>query len=187
MGAAFGWIGELIDWIADLIPRFEIVRKTHQGVAFVRGKHVKHIGPGLVWWWPFWTELEIYPVVRQTLNLEAQKLTTKDDKTVVAGAIIVYTIHDIVKAMTEQWDLPDTIDDLSSAAVCDFVTSNDFAWINTNRAVVKRHLTQVVAEALDEYGVTVVAARLTDFAQAKVIALVGEGAAVLENDGEEYE
>lgn len=184
MEAAFGWLGDIIAWIGDLFPRFTVVRKTHGGVAFVRGKHVKQVKPGLVWWWPFWTELELYPLVRQSLNLASQTLTTKDGKSVTVGAVVVYTVEDPLTALTVQWDLAETVEDLSAAAVCDFVTDNDFEWINTNRTVCKRRLSKAVADVLAEYGVAVQGAWLTDFAQAKVISMVGSQAAYLEEDHE---
>lgn len=184
MGAAFGWIGELIEWFADLFPRFTIVRKTHGGVAFVAGKYIREVKPGLYWWWPAITELEVYPVKFQTLDLPTQTLTTSDNKSVIAGAVVGYVVKDIKTALTEQWDLADTIGDLCAGAVSDFVTEKEFNWINSNRAVAKRHLTKALTEVLSEYGVGVRYARLTDFAQCRVISMIGGSTAVLEEDDE---
>ncbi len=173
MEGAFGWLGSLMEWFGAFFPRLDIIKKTHGGVAFVRGKNVKEVKPGLVLWWPLWTELMTYPVVRQSLNLPSQTLTTKDGKSVTVGAVVVYTVEDIITALTKQWDLAETVQDLSMAAVCDFITSSDFAWINQNRAVVKQQLTEQVVGELGEYGIAVRGAWLTDFAQAKVISIAG--------------
>lgn len=184
MEAAFGWLGKAMEWIGDFIPRLTIVAKTHGGVAFVRGKNVKVIRPGLTLWWPFWTEIALYPTVRQSLDLPSQTLTTKDGQPVTVGCAIVYTVDDVETALTRQWDLAETIQDLSTAAVCDFVTSNEFDWINQNRAVVKRRLTKSVQEVLEEYGVGIQGAWLTDFAKSKVISMLGGGLGYYEEDGE---
>ncbi len=184
METAFGWLGRIMEWVGDLFPRLTVVAKTHAGVAFVRGKNVKYVGPGLVWWWPFWTELMLYPVVRQSLDLPSQTLTTKDGQPVTVGCAIVYTVDDVETALTVQWDLAETVQDLATAAVCDFVTSNDFDWINQSRPVVKRHLTKSVQALLTEYGVGIQGAWLTDFAKTKVISMLGGGMGYYEEEEE---
>lgn len=175
MEGAFGWLGNVMEWLGSWFPRLEIVPVTHGGVAFVRGKHVKEIKPGLMLWWPFWTEIMTYPVVRQSVDLPSQTLTTNDGVPVTVGCVVVYTVDDVVTALTKQWDLSDTVQDLCAAAVCEFVTSKEFAWINGNRTIAKRHLTKEVVTVLSEYGVAVQGAWLTDFAKTKVISLLGEG------------
>jgi regulator of protease activity HflC (stomatin/prohibitin superfamily) len=178
MEAVFGWLGSVMRWLGSFLPRMEVVNTTHAGVKFHRGKHVRAIGPGITWWWPLLDETMTYPVVRQSVDLPSQTLTTSDGKPVTVGAVVVYTVEDVLTALTKQWDLAETIQDLSMAAVCDFVTANDFEWINSNRVIAKRHLTKRVSEVLEEYGVTAQGAWLTDFAQTRVISVIGSASVV---------
>jgi hypothetical protein len=43
-----------------------IIRATHGGVKWVRGKRIKALGPGLHIWWPLTTEVEVIVTARQT-------------------------------------------------------------------------------------------------------------------------
>lgn len=175
MESALGWIGELIHWITNLIPRWAIVNKTHKGVAFVRGKHVREINPGMLFYWPFWTELLLYPVVRQSLNLPSQTLTTQDGYPVTISAVIIYKIDDIKVALAEQWDLSETIQDLSMAAVRETVSDTEFDSLMDNWRDVDTMLKEQINSTLKEYGVDIMDARITDFAQTKVVTLIGGG------------
>jgi len=42
------WLGEIIQAALRVIPRFAIIRATHSGVAFVRGKKAHVAKPGLL-------------------------------------------------------------------------------------------------------------------------------------------
>lgn len=170
--SAFDWLSDVFNYILSLIPHVTIIKKTHGGVAFVRGKHVKELKPGLVIWWPFWTELMEIPVVRQSLDMPPQTLTTKDGKPVTIAGVTIYRVADPVTALTIQWDLEETVRDLSGAAIRSFVCDHTFEELRTNRAHMDRRLTKAVAEALEEYGIEVINAWLTDLAETRVLTIV---------------
>lgn len=175
MEGALGWLGDLIRAVGRLVPRLAVMRATHGGVAFVRGKNVKQLKPGLYWWWPVWTECITYPTVRQSLNLPSQSLTTNDDITVTVSGVVIYQVQDITVALSSQWDLNETIRDLSMAAIREFVCSNGFKATNRDRSRMDHLLTSKLQDALRPYGIDVLQASLTDFAKAKVISMAGSG------------
>lgn len=176
METAFSWIGEIAQWLGRWIPQILIVRATHAGIKFVRGKKVKEMQPGVHIYWPIMTEVEIFPTARQTHNLPAQVMLTSDRHPVVCGGIVVYTINDIVAALSKNWDVEDTINDIAQTAVISVIT----AWtleeliskINTD---IEKELTKATRERLKEYGVKVHKSALTDFSTCRVIRLVGDG------------
>lgn len=173
MESALGWLGDIIRAIGRIIPRMLVVQRTHGGVAFVRGKHVREIKPGLFWWWPLWTKCILYPVVRQSLNLPSQSLTTQDSLSVTISGVVIYRVMDVVAALTRQWDLNETIRDLSMVAIREVVGSRPFDSINQKRREIDWELKEKLQDSLAAYGVEVLQIALTDFAKAKVISLVG--------------
>lgn len=184
MESAFGWLGEIFNWFGNLIPRWVIVKKTHEGVAFVRGKHVRRVTPGMLFYWPFWTECMLYPTVRQSVNLPSQTLTTADGFSITISAVIIYRVGDIVKALAEQWDLAETINDLSMAAVRETVCETDFEELQSDWKNVDKMLKEQLQSTLLEYGVDIMDARITDFSETKVVTLIGGGQQAYIEEGE---
>lgn len=181
---AFSWIGDLIGWIVDWIPRVEICRATHRGVKFVRGKHVKEINPGLYVYWPMTTECSITPVVRQSVNLPPQTLTTKDGHSVLVSPVLIYEINDVRKALAESYDHDDTVVEVGGLAVVEAVASRTFEEIRENLTTdVKKDITEMSRRLLAPFGVKVKVGLLSDFSKCRVIRIAGDGGAhVLEDD-----
>ena len=175
MSGAFAWLSDIFGAIIRFFPRLVIVRKTHGGVAFKRGKHIKEIEPGLIFYWPMITELETYPVVRQSLNLPSQTLTTTDGTPITVSCVIIYRIRSIVTALTVQWDLNETIRDLSLAAVKGYVSSHSFDELLGQHGEAEGALTAELRAALRGYGVEILKAAMTDFARTRVVSLVTPG------------
>lgn len=126
MDAALGWIGQIWDFLVSLVPHMGLMPKTHGGVKFKRRGRVQLVEPGLYWFWPIVTDVVAIPVKRQTLSLETQTLTTKDDYTVSVSATIVYEIRDVVKALSENWDIDDTVGDIAQKSVLGVVIDRTF-------------------------------------------------------------
>jgi len=174
MESAFAWLGYIIEWIGAFIPRLRIVRATHAGVRFKHGKTAIAIKPGLCIYWPIVTEVEIIPVARQTHNLPSQSLTTKDGKKVVVGGVVVYAINDIVACMAMNWDVSDTINDITMCAITHVITKHDYQHILTNLTdAIQTELTKETRRKLKPFGVRIYRTALTDFSTALVIKNIG--------------
>lgn len=186
MDSAFAWIGNLMEWLGAFIPRVKIVRSTHAGVRFRHGKHAKEVLPGIHIYWPIVTEMEITPVVRQTRNLPSQSLLTKDAKQVVVGGVVVYLIQDIVATLSKNWDVTDTITDVTMVAITEVITTHDLQFLLENlTGEVQKKLTQVARKKLKKYGVKVYWTALTDFSTALIIKNIGNsGGTVLMHNAE---
>jgi len=176
MTTAFAWIGQIMEWLGRWIPQIQIVRATHGGVKFVRGRKVKEMKPGMHIYWPLTTEVSILPTARQTHNLVTQVMMTKDRKQVVVGGVIIYTITNIVDALSENWDVSDTISDITQTALMAVVTAWTFdELISKITTDLEKELTSATRERLRPYGVKVHKCALTDFSTCRVLKLLGDG------------
>jgi len=187
MEAALGWIGGFVEWLIQFLPRVTWVEPTHGAIAFTRGKHVRTYGPGLAgrWfcpmWWPAWTSMTLYPVVRQTQDMAPQTLTTSDRTEVMVAGVIVYRITDLEKAMTAQYDLEDTIADISAVALANFVRAHSFDAVHEEDGST---LKVAIQKSLQRYGIGISDAGITDFARTKHITVAGSNLVI---GGEEEE
>ncbi len=179
MDAALGWLGNIMEFLGSLLPRWVVVQLTHGGVEFRRGRNVQIVRPGLHWYWPVWSELTIIPVVRQTLDLAQQALTTRDEVTVSVGIVIVYSIADVEKALTSQWDLEDTVSDIAQLAVADYVRQLDFRALMEDEDT---SLIDIVHSRLAPLGVNVIDGGINTLARTKVITMVGSIPAAYEDE-----
>ena len=80
------------------------------------------LGPGIHWYWPKTTEIEVLPVERQTLDLPVQTLWTADLQNVSVRAEVVFVIDDIRLAVCKTFDFQQTIQDVAQLAVVSVVT-----------------------------------------------------------------
>jgi regulator of protease activity HflC (stomatin/prohibitin superfamily) len=168
--AALGWVGQIVDWLAQFIPRRVIIEATHGGVKFVGGDEVIELGPGVHWYWPFWTTLHQHPMVRQTVDLRSQVLITTDSKTIVVGGLVTYDVRDIKTLMVTVWNTDQTIRDVALTALHDRLAR--MSWIDIRReqslGVLNKLLREAVRKELEKYGVRVLKVALTDLAPARV-------------------
>ncbi len=175
LDAAFGWIGDLAKWAAQFVPHWKLVRATEGAIKFKPGGRTEAIGPGLHGWWPLTTEIEVVPVVRQVLRCKPQTLMTKDGVSVYVSGLAIYKIVDLTKYAVENFDAMDNIDDVVQTAIRKTVVNRLFSILQLGRVKVDNALTNEAQKALASFGIEVEEAKLTDFARAEVINLVGPG------------
>jgi Membrane protease subunits, stomatin/prohibitin homologs len=179
MDSAFAWIGQIIEWFGNFIPRLRIIRSTHAGVKYVRGARVIELKPGLHFYWPLTTEVEVIPVARQTHNLVTQTLTTKDNVSVIIGAVVIYEINSIVDALSNNWDVSDTISDVTQMAVVAVVNNWDYIDLrNQLSAKVENELSIETRKQLKPFGVKVLRCGISDFSQCRVYRVINDAGVV---------
>jgi hypothetical protein len=170
-----------------LVPRFVIrllprplAKYLVRYVPFVKRKrswcNTIPLGPGIHWYWPKTTEVEVLPVERQTLDLPVQTLSTSDLQSVAIRAEVIYSIVDIRLAVCKTFDFQQTIQDAAQLAVVEVVAPKSYEELST--AVRSSHivdeLTEVLRDELQSYGVGVQRAFLADFAKCTTIRVYGE-------------
>ena len=195
MGETF--VGELARWMARFFPRLRICELTHGGVKFKRGKKVKEIKPGLFWYWPLVTTIRLIPVKHHSVDLSSQSLTTlarkpdpedQDDEgedmcCVGVSTVVVITIPDVVKALTETHDIDGLISEVGGAATVKAITTRSFVrCLEKLTTEVEHEITLEARKMLRRYGVNVEKAYTTDFSVSRTFRHMGDGASVVEDE-----
>ncbi len=169
METALGWLGDVFRFLLSLVPRLLIVRSTHRAVKFARGKNPYVLRPGLHFYWPLVTEVEVVPVTWQTVDLVPQYLTTADGFSVAVSGIVVYEVDDVLKLLTECFDYDAMIRSYSLAAIKRVIAVNTFAFLQAGGAETDRLLTGELRRLLRRYGVRTIRVTLSDFTRCFVL------------------
>jgi regulator of protease activity HflC (stomatin/prohibitin superfamily) len=175
MEAALSWIGTVVEWFGQFIPRFTIVPPTHGAIRYnSRSRVTTALTDGWHFYWPALHYFQSYPVKNQTADLRPQKLTTKDDKTVLVGALVSYEIIDVEAILAHTWDAEDTTRDRALRAVTRVVLSHTWEELKqeARRGTLDTKLKHQAQKALDSYGVKVTEMSLTDLTLTRVFSLV---------------
>ncbi len=176
MDRAFGWIGEIFQTLLRLFPWLVIVPATHEGVAFVYGKHVRRWGPGLHWYWPVATQYRLIAVVRQTQLIQSKVIMTKDHQTVIVGALVTYYIDDVVTALAKVADLASDVMERSQGAIYETINKYTLEEIQSDRTAFRQVLTERAGETMNDYGVKILQVQLTEFAPTRPLSINLHGA-----------
>lgn len=174
MNEALAWVGWIAEWIGKFIPRWEILDLTEGAVKFVRGKRPVYCGPGIHWYWPLLTFWQKYPIARQADRLQTQTIVTKDDKVIVVGGMVVYSVSDLLVLLTTAHSAATTIRDITLTSIHDVVCKMTWDELKDEqrRSTLDTKLKNATQKQLDDYGVKVVKVMLTDMAPARVLKLM---------------
>jgi regulator of protease activity HflC (stomatin/prohibitin superfamily) len=186
MQAAFEWIGKIADWIGQWIPRWQMVNSTHAYVKyegfflpsrwrrFKDDIRVTRCDPGIFWWWPATTNIDHYPTVYQSDNLPSQTFETEDGVSITVGAIVSYTVTDVVTLLTGNQNAVKTIEVESLAAIHQVCCRMKYAELREEqrRRTLGTKLRNEAQRGLDRWGVKVEDCRLTDLTRTKALRLI---------------
>jgi len=147
------------------------------GVMFTLGR-VKAIGPGFHLYWPPIQRPVVHPVIRDTINLEAQTLPhdTKEAIGLTISVTVVFTIDDIVKALAHTYDFNVTIRDRAQEGVVESVIGKDVETLIRKFRSINNSLTKKIREDLEPFGVNVERAFMSDFHLTNMHRVIGSTA-----------
>ena len=184
----FEVLGEFVNWLGTLLPRWALIRSTQGAVVFHRKGERIIRGPKIIWWLPCMSDLEIIPVKRQVIDLPPQTLMTKNVEadeaagivaqkgvSVIAGAVVVYDVEDVGKYLVDNHDADQSLVEVAGAAVRDAIVCKTLDEIQETdgRKKIDGRLTSHAQETLKVFGVRIERMRLTDFSTAQIINYVG--------------
>lgn len=168
----FTWLSEVFNAILSLFPRREIVRHTHGGVKWSLWRKPRSMRPGVRWYWPLISDIEIVVTARRPLSLEIQSLTTFDGTEVAVGGTIVFSITNILLAMSEKnYDPEMAVMEISKAAIASIIMAANYEDLVTGAT--EKQLTEECRKQLRRYGISVHRATLTDFTTCRSLNLIG--------------
>jgi regulator of protease activity HflC (stomatin/prohibitin superfamily) len=187
MGEALAWVGWIAEWLGKFIPRWMLLDTREGGVKFqtlllrdlALGRwdasvKLVPLGPGLHAWWPAVSEIRTTILARQSINLSTQTVTTADGKAVAVGGVIVYRIADVVPLVCHTWTPDTTVRDVTAGAVHDVCSGLSWADLQREKCdgSLMARLQRELASRLEEFGVVVLSATLTDFAPTRVLKIM---------------
>jgi regulator of protease activity HflC (stomatin/prohibitin superfamily) len=177
MESAFAWIGQLIEWFGQFIPRFLVVDMTEAVVKLRLGNEITELKPGKVhFYWPFISIIKRCTIVRDTLDLTAQTFETKDGITVQASGMVSYIVTDAISLLTTVTDPGNTIRDLVMTCIQEVLIQ--YTWVELREGLVsgqlRKELVREAQRTLKTYGIKVLNVGLKDLARTRVFKLAIE-------------
>lgn len=157
---------KIIDFIIsiwDKLTFFQIVKQYQQGAWLRFGKLRKIVGPGLYFKIPLLDEIDCYHVLTTAMTLDAQSVTTKDEKEVVAKGIIKYKIADLSKQFTDVYDAVDAISDVSMGIIKNIISKK--TWEECKEENLDNEITKKVRTEAKKWGIEVEAVTLSDLSR----------------------
>jgi len=175
---AFDFINDIMRWFERFVPHWALLDPTDGGVKFTHKKEPVLLIPGeIYWWWPVVSNRYTIETKRQTMTI-TQRLTTKDEVTVMVTTVIVFTVDDVMKALVETRDFEDTIAEIGEKLIVKPITSRDFT--ETLRSIsdsndLNNEVKRIARSTLGEFGVNVVDGYVSNFAVTEVFSHDGDG------------
>lgn len=174
MDTALGWIGDLVKTLAAVFPRLCLVTANNRGVLFTRG-NVRLLLPGMHWFWPVWSRVEIVNVTRDTTQLHYQSLITSDEEQVTVSVTVTHGIDDAVTSVAEVADIKGAIADIAAVAVKQLIIKRSWDELKSDQARVDKMLTRRCRRLLAPYGVGVESAYISELTKPVNIRLMQSG------------
>lgn len=161
---------EFVISIWDKIIFFHIVKQYQQGAWLRKGKLRKIVNPGLYFKIPVIDEIDCYHVLTTAMNLEAQSLTTKDEKDIVVKGIIKYKISDLSKQFTDVYDAVDAIADVSMGIIKGVIAEKN--WLECRDKGLDNEITKKVRTEARKWGIEVESVTLSDLSRMRSFRLL---------------
>ena len=141
--------------IITLFSSVKIVEQYEKGIVLRLGKFKSVVGPGLNLVFPYIESLIKVDVRERVINVEPQKVITKDNVTVVVDAVIYYKVVDPVKAEFEVEDFDIAATTLAQTNLRNVVGDKTLDETLTARDSINASLRDVLDEATHGWGVKV--------------------------------
>lgn len=176
LDSAFGWIGQIIEWFGQFIPRLIILDPTQGGVKLRRGNEVTEVQAGIHIYWPVITLIKVWPIARQTIDLTAQSFETKDNVTVQVSGMITYTVSDVVALLTSVFEPDNTIRDIGMTVLQEVLIQYTWEELRTGmiEGTLRKELVREAQRELRTYGIKVMKVGIKDLARTTVFKVALE-------------
>lgn len=141
--------------IITLVSSVKIINQAEKGVVLRLGKFKSIAEPGLNFIIPYLDTLIKVDIRERVINVEPQKVITKDNVTVTVDAVIYYKVVDPVKAEFEVEDFGTAATTLAQTNLRNVVGDKSLDETLTARDVINTSLRDVLDEATHGWGVKV--------------------------------
>lgn len=141
--------------IITLFKAVKIIKQGEKGVILRLGKFRSVVDPGLNFVIPYIESLITVDVRERVINVEPQKVITKDNVSVTVDAVIYYKVVDPVKAEFEVEDFDTAATTLAQTNLRNVVGDKTLDETLTARDIINTNLREVLDEATHGWGVKV--------------------------------
>lgn len=141
--------------IITLFASVKIVKQYEKGVVLRLGKFKEVINPGLNFVIPFIETLIHVDVREKVINVDPQKVITKDNVSVTVDAVVYYKVVDPVKAEFEVEDFDMAATTLAQTNLRNLIGDKSLDETFVARDIINTNLREVLDEATNGWGVKV--------------------------------
>src|SRR3989339_1802235 len=190
-GSTFFWI-VLVLVVMAILRSIRIVKQYEKGLVIRLGRYNSTVDSGMVLLVPFIDSLVLVDMREQVMNVQPQKVITKDNVTVVVDAVIYYKVVDPVKAEFEIEDFDYAATTLAQTNLRNLIGDKSLDESLTARDSINTNLREVLDESTNAWGVKVTRVELqkieppadiTDAMSRQMKAERDKRAAILEAEG----
>ena len=132
-----------------------IVSQYEKGLVLRLGRYSTTVGSGLTFLWPVIESMIKVDMRERVINVEPQKVITKDNVSVVVDAVIYYRISDPVKATFEVQNFGYAATTLAQTNLRNLIGDKSLDETLTARDTINANLRSVLDEATNTWGVKV--------------------------------
>jgi len=155
-----------------LVP-FAIVNQYEEGVRLRLGKlHNKTLQPGFHWKIPFVDVLLTTIVTNDTMDIKPINITTIDNKTITVGAVIEFSITDIVKYIVDTNEARSNTHDICRGLMADYL--QDCTWDQCKDKKTIRTITRLLTKKCEQMGISLTGLTFTELSLSRAFRLFGD-------------
>ena len=158
-----------IEMVINMIVRFwciltpvYFVPAMKAGIVMTMGWYTRSVQRGLHFKLPILEEYQTHHVCTDTINLETQRLVTKDGFNVEIGAIVKFKVNNIRDFMIEVVDAQEALEDITYSAIRAYTVISKWDELSTTDP--EDRITNIVRKSAKKWGIFVEAVTLTDVA-----------------------
>jgi len=148
------WI-VLVIVITALLKSFRIVKQYEKGLVVRLGKYNHTVDSGITLLVPFIDSIILVDLREKVMNVQPQKVITKDNVSVIVDAVIYYKVVDPVKAEFEIEDFDYAATTLAQTNLRNLIGDTSLDETLTARDSINASLRQVLDESTNAWGVKV--------------------------------
>lgn len=141
--------------IITLFASVKIVKQYEKGIVLRLGKFKEVINPGLNFVIPYIETLIHVDVREKVINVDPQKVITKDNVSVTVDAVVYYKVVDPVKAEFEVEDFDTAATTLAQTNLRNLIGDKSLDETFVARDIINTNLREVLDEATNGWGVKV--------------------------------
>lgn len=141
--------------VITVFASVKIVKQYEKGIVLRLGKFKEVIGPGLNFVLPYLEQLIHVDMREKVINVDPQKVITKDNVGVTVDAVVYYKVVDPVKAEFEVEDFDTAATTLAQTNLRNLIGDKSLDETFVARDIINTNLRDVLDEATNGWGVKV--------------------------------